>query len=221
MRVAGIGCAGRLCNNVLAHSTVCLFHPRGHRALHQGCSPCTVTKCESAREGRGSGQVEEDKGTPDHLSNGALHDSATASLAAAPEIAEPGNAECACAPLGQQCHRPVGLAVHLSQAHALVASHASACMRRPDDTWRWVDSLDARRIYGAFFGLLLLGELPLLRVLSHAQSAVNHAWHQGHRAFGCCLMLNPLSIMPGIKAPGPYSACRVRVALHRSLWRPD
>lgn len=35
---------------------------------------------------------------------------------------------------------------------------------RPDDAWRWVDSSDALKVYGAFFGLLLVGEVPLLRV---------------------------------------------------------
>ena len=40
----------------------------------------------------------------------------------------------------------------------------SCVLCSPDDTWQWVDSADALKVYGIFFALLLVGELPLLRV---------------------------------------------------------
>ena len=38
------------------------------------------------------------------------------------------------------------------------------CLFRQDTPWRWVDSEDALRTYIVFFGILLAGELPLLKV---------------------------------------------------------
>ena len=35
---------------------------------------------------------------------------------------------------------------------------------RAGSVWQWVDSPDAFRTYAIFFGFLLLGEVPLLRV---------------------------------------------------------
>ena len=95
MRFASSGCAGRLYNSVNFRSTISVIHLRSQRALHQGCSPVMLTRCELPKKSSAE-RVEEGRDTTaDHLSNGAVHNSAGS--AAQPETAEPADAECACA----------------------------------------------------------------------------------------------------------------------------
>ena len=131
--------------------------------LHAFFRRCWPVRCKSTQED----QAQQDKAERSSAAqNGSTHqDDDAASNDAAPG----GLQKCA--------HLRVPLPASLCNAwveiwHLLVQAAACLlCLFRRDTPWQWVDSEDALRTYIVFFGILLAGELPLLKVTSSSKHA--------------------------------------------------
>ena len=79
---------------------------------------------------------------------------------------------------------------------------------RQEAPWRWVDSADALRTYLVFFGILLAGELPLLKVGLHTD---HHAKHGD--AWVLCMLRTRHPAVPGTDS--------IQGSVPKNLMRPQ